>query len=340
MSTQEWINTVKATPSGAVIPMAERTGRQLFCPFTSAVHPSAEGIHEESIDWARTMGLVKSDKQVVRLRASKIGWLVSRAFPRGERRALQIASDWTVVFCLLDDLLEKMVTTGEVDAYLGMLLKAFRGSVVPEAGDAFAQAMVDLRDRMLMAGGQEWVDRFGEQLGVLFICFGMEAMNRELGLTPDVVSYLQMREVTVGLYVEFEFFELVQGITLPPEVRDHPAMRRLASKASNIVGWANDICTFEKEMEQGELHNLVLVLKRSQNLSLQEAVNRAVYIHDTEVRAFNYMQKQVPSFGPLIDAQVNEFIAMLRSWIRGHLDWAQETGRYRPVGDAAKAEAA
>jgi 5-epi-alpha-selinene synthase len=332
----------RSTPkTGKVVAMGKPSGRKLFCPFPSAVHPSVERINERSIQWARQMGLARTDKHVQKLGASKIGWLVSRAFPTGNEQALQLASDWTVVFCLLDDALETMKTSVEVDAYLGLVLNVFKGTqATPAEPDAVLRAMLDLRARMLELASGHWVDRFIEQLGVLFICFGLEAVNRELGISPDVVSYLQMREVTVGLYVEFLFFDLIAGIQLPVEVREHPAMRRLASKASNIVGWANDICTYEKEMQQGELHNLVLVLMKSESLSLAEAVEKAVYIHDSEVSAFKFMQRQVPSFGPQVDAQVKQFIAMLSSWVRGHLDWAHETGRYLPTAEGASTEAA
>ena len=326
---------------GTVVAMGQPSGRKLFCPFPSAVHPSVERINAQSIAWAAALGLVTTEKQMRKMNTAKIGWLVSRAFPQGDEKALQIASDWTVAFCLLDDVLETMQTSVEVDAYLGQVLNVFKGTMAaPAEPDAMLRAMLDLRERMLEVGGSHWVDLFIEQLGVLFICFGLEAVNRELGISPDVVSYLQMREVTVGLYLEFLFFDLIEGIRLPVEVRDHPAVRRLTSKASNIVGWANDICTYEKEMEQGELHNLVLVLMKSENIPLAEAVDKAIYIHDSEVRAFRFMQRQVPSFGAELDAQIQQFIGMLSSWIRGHLDWAHETGRYRPSTDAMNAEAA
>ena len=43
-----------------------------------------------------------------RLHRSRIAWLAARAYPRGEARLLQIAADWTTLFCLLDDHIERL----------------------------------------------------------------------------------------------------------------------------------------------------------------------------------------------------------------------------------------
>lgn len=50
-------------------------------------------------------------------------------------------------------------------------------------------------------------------------------------------------------------------------------------------------------------------------------------LHDAEVRAFEELARDLPSFG-IHHQQVLRFVAILADWIRGHLDWAVETGRY------------
>jgi hypothetical protein len=100
------------------------------------------------------------------------------------------------------------------------------------------------------------------------------------------------------------------------------------------VGWANDLFTYEKEIIQGEVHNLVLVLMNERRLTIAEAVAQTIALHDDEVRRFLQEVEQLPSFG-LDHADVQRYVEMLRCWIRGHLDWAHETGRYHPEGEPA-----
>jgi 5-epi-alpha-selinene synthase len=87
------------------------------------------------------------------------------------------------------------------------------------------------------------------------------------------------------------------------------------------------------------IHNLVLVLMNERGISLTEAVAQAVELHDNEVRSFLQCVEQLPSFGAA-DADVECYVEMLRCWIRGHLDWAHETGRYRPFEERTGEQAA
>jgi len=303
----------------------------LFCPYRPVIHPEVEAIHEQSVVWARAVGLVGSDRQAKRLSGSKIGWLVARAFPSARPSALQLAADWTTLFCMLDDRIEKIKSPRQVGSNLAGLLDAFRGGPIRSDGDRAACALQDLRRRMLEEGSPTWVAGFGDQLERLFASLVVEATDRENEKIPELSAYLAMRETSIGLYVQFELFELTNAIKLPPEVHQHPAVAALKRKACNLVGWANDIFTYEKEITHGELHNLVLVLMQAEGLSLESALDKAVALHDTEMHEFIQLEPDLPSLGIDVDEEIRSYVAMLRTWIRGHIDWGHETGRYVTV---------
>ncbi len=48
-------------------------------------------------------------------------------------------------------------------------------------------------------------------------------------------------------------------------------------------------------------------------------------MHDAEMRSFVTRSAELAARPGLA-----EYVLMLRRWVRGHLDWAVETGRYRP----------
>jgi 5-epi-alpha-selinene synthase len=309
-------------------PRASGGAPRLFCPFAPAVSPHATVVQEASLRWARTFGLVASDGALRSLGASKIGWLVARAFPEGSREVLQIAADWTTLFCLLDDLTEAPgASPVHVAAYLSRLLEVLAsGAALP--GDApAAHALLDLRRRLDPIAPPGWMTRFVARIEEIAVGFSWEAIHRARRVRPDLSMYLVMREITVGIYPQLELGELACSLTLPAEAREHPTVRRLAAAAVNAVGWSNDIFTYEKEIAQGEVHNLIEVLRVTTGSSLAEAVAAAVAKHDAEVRTFLELERRLPSFGDA-DADVRRYVAILRSWIRGHLDWAHETGRY------------
>jgi hypothetical protein len=301
----------------------------LYCPFTPNVHADASAVHEGSVLWARSLGMLPTEQHVRSVQKGKVGWLIARAFPTAMLKGLQLVSDWTMLFCVLDDYIEKLPTSAQVESYLQNLLGLFRADIEGSFADPFALGMMDLRQRLLAMGPSCHFERFAARLGEMFAANVAEARNRERGQIPDYASYVELREVTIGLQVMFALAELLEGFNLSDCIREHPALQRLATRTSIIVGWANDLFTYEKEIIQGEMHNLVMVLMTERKLTISEAVAQAVALHDDEVKSFLQEVEQLPSFG-IANAAVQRYVTMLQCWIRGHLDWAHETGRYRP----------
>jgi hypothetical protein len=280
-----------------------------------------------SVEWAERFALIHGEKQKHHLHRSKIAWLVGRAFPEASLEGLQVASDWTTLFCLLDDRIEDpLLHPIEASMLLSKWLEAFRSGVASQ--DPISEAFADLHHRMKPAS-QSFV-LFLSRLEELCLCFSWEAIHRRQGVTPDLETYLHMREISVGLYAEFALSGFTDGLELPSKVLSHPSLQRLMSLASRAVGCANDLFTYEKELQQGELHNLVHVLMTRQALTKEEAIDRAVKIHDDAVREFFISLQKIPSFEEH-DLSVHRFVSILQSWMVGHLEWAKETGRYQPT---------
>ena len=79
---------------------------ELYCPFEWGLNPYVEIVQTASVGWAERVGLVQSDTQRSQLARSKIGWLESLVFHSARLDVLQLATDWTTLFCLLDDYVE------------------------------------------------------------------------------------------------------------------------------------------------------------------------------------------------------------------------------------------
>lgn len=302
----------------------------LCVPFASALHPEVELVQARSVRWARDLGLVGEGAGLDRLRRSRIAWLAARAYPRGDVRTLQIAADWTTLFCLLDDHIERLPGAAAVAEELAVLAARLESGASAGDDTPMRRAMLDLRERLL-AEGAEYLRRFQARVRELFAAFVAEAAERSAGRIPDPDGYVPMREVTVGLHVEFVIGELIAEVGLSPIARRHPLRVALARAASNIVGWANDIYTHEKEIQQGEVHNLVFVLAKAEDLALAEALARAVEMHDREVEEFVALVRAVEVDVRIADADrdaLRRYAAMMTAWVRGHLDWGRETGRY------------
>jgi hypothetical protein len=112
-------------------------------------------------------------------------------------------------------------------------------------------------------------------------------------------------------------------------VAEQALLQRMVQACNNIVCWSNDLFSCAKEARQGDVHNLVLVLQHAQQLSLQEAINEAVRMHNEEVAIFVALEKLLPLKGLESDYELLRYVSVLRSWIIGNYDWStKDTGRY------------
>ncbi len=303
----------------------------LYCPFPSAVSDRAETVQQHTIEWVRRFNLLTGEAAGKSLSAAKFGVLVARSYPNAPLEELQIISDWIGFFLILDDLSERDMgkQTDKLAALYASLLDILKGrDVAAKEEPALAHALQDIRERLLQKAPPGWMLHFIPRVEECWNSWVWEATNRAKDMTPDVATYTKMRPLTVAFYPLFALIEIAEEITLPAKVREHSAVRELELRASREVGWANYIISLKKELAEGESHNLVLLLHSQEGLPLQKAVERVAQMHDSEVKAFIALEQQLPSFGGQVDGDLKRYVSALRFIMRGHLDWALESGRY------------
>ena len=133
-----------------------------------------------------------------------------------------------------------------------------------------------------------------------------------------------MRPVTVGLRID-ALFSRADGVVLPWAVRAQAQVLTLTRLADEVVCWANDLVSLDKELRQGDVHNLVQVPRHARGYSLRTAVAQANRRHDeTRARYLEAEQGVRARFGG--DPRDARYLKLLR----GIHDWALASGRYRP----------
>jgi hypothetical protein len=178
-----------------------------------------------------------------------------------------------------------------------------------------------------------WMDRFAVSVAEYFDAAVWEARNRERGVWPNSATYIQMRPYTGALYTVLNLIDLAEAVILPLVVRKHPAYQALMLITNNVVCWCNDLFSLPKERAYDDVHNLALILQHQEDISLQEAVNRVARLVQQEVERFIALENDLPSFGAEADGLVRRFVAVLRAWMRGNLDWSYESGRYQGAAE-------
>jgi hypothetical protein len=134
-----------------------------------------------------------------------------------------------------------------------------------------------------------------------------------------------MRRSTSGVLPCLALIELTDGVELPLSVRDDAAVRRLIEITNDVISWSNDIFSAEKELREGDFHNLVILLMGELSCDVDVASRAVAKMHDGIVAEFERIEARLDQRNTVL----KRYVAVLKAWMRGNLDWSILSGRYR-----------
>lgn len=318
-------------PEAVLDPTVRRkTYVDLAYPWLAPPVPRALAVERAARAWVVEQGLLREDQLERRFDPVNVGLLTALSYPRaaGERQEL-IAQLLAWIF-IQDDVFDEAVA-GHDPARLRVVLDGYaavlRGAPLPAGASTSTVALASLRERIAALADPMWMDWFCESMRGFWIDGIVEETRiRSLGITPDRRTYTRMRVQSIGVLPFIDLVELANGYTLPRVVCADPSVMRLRLRTAEIISWANDVFSYEKERRAGDPNNLVHVLMHHEKLSLADAVDRVVRIHDREVLAFEREVRLLPYLGAI--PQLDDFVQGHRDWMRGALDWQRLSRRY------------
>src|SRR3954469_2557387 len=144
----------------------------VLCAFDSESNALDHLVTDHSVGWAVSLGLVPPHG-MAEVAGMDLGHLVGYGFPNADYEQLRLIGDWAVFQTVLQD------ERGSAED-LELLLAVLRAEPVP-AGDPRAEAMADLRGRLLALGGQDWLASFTDEVARMFAGFTREALDDHHG---------------------------------------------------------------------------------------------------------------------------------------------------------------
>jgi 5-epi-alpha-selinene synthase len=306
------------------------------CPFPSELSPHADAVEHHSERWAFRFGLASTPSVAARLRAGRYGRLAARVYPRGELIGTTIAGDWITWLFLFDDLCDEQ-QLGREPARLEARTRRLAAAHVDEAfapTDPFERAIANLGRRFRSRANPESWQRLRGSIEGYFGSLVWEAENRAAHRSPTTDEYIAMRPLTSAMTIVFDIADVTDGIDLAASARQNKALAELARSANYVVCWTNDIVSATKESAAGDVHNLVLAMCAERGLAVDDAIREASAKLDAEIERYLALEASVRAIGTRIPSMAR-YLAMLRSWMRGYMDWVLETRRYGDVSREA-----
>lgn len=309
---------------------------RLSCPFPELISPFADKVHKHTLEWVQHFQLVTEENAYEHLRLSKFGRLAARAYPNAALDRLEIISDWNTWLFIIDDQCDESGLgkhPDQLSALHSRCLKVLFGNKPAHEEIPLVHALHNIYTRLQPLASQAWLARFAKSASDYFEATLWEAQNRYHNRWPNIDSYIRMRPYSGGLYTDIELIEISENIHFPCIVRSDPCINELATITNNVVCWCNDVISIRKEKAHGDIHNLVLIMQQELQISLNEALERVKKLIDAQIKKFQLLEKKPPQFTELSEQDLVCFIAVLRSWMRGNLDWAFESKRYDSAPD-------
>ncbi|WP_326602497.1 terpene synthase family protein [Streptomyces sp. NBC_01800] len=311
----------------------------IYCPFPQQTNPHVAHTRAHLDSWTRSTGLVHRDSARERFEQADFGAFVGMVYPTANAENLDLVADWFVWLFLVDDQLD--------DGHLGRspdrvrdvvaLMRAVvqgtgAGPLPDEELPAAVVALTDLWERTTPNAAAHWLRRFAWHLiTYLTTATTWEAGNRAEGVVPSEETYIAKRRHTGAIHVCMDLIEIVAGIQAPESIHNDPRFIVALEASCNVVCWANDVYSYEKEQVLGEIHNLVHLVRHHRGYGKQQALEHVCAEIARETERFLAAEAELVTAYPLLSGMLVPYLNGMRSWMRGNLDWSRQTPRYNPA---------
>jgi 5-epi-alpha-selinene synthase len=306
----------------------------LYCPFPSQINKYADVLEDYAFEWVIRFELLFNESTYKRFSKTNFFLLTSCAYPHYQLEELKIGNDWLSWLFIWDDhcdLSDFKNQPEKLKVVHNRFLEIFTGAEATSKDIPLTHALSDIRQRMLRIWGAKYFHLLIPCLEDYFNGCVLQASNHSKLTTPDLNTYIKTRRLSVAGDLVLAWVEYFNQLKIPNILRKHDIIKKLNEIAINILAWCNDIFSFPKELASNDVHNLVLVLHYQHQLSLEQALEYAVGMHNQELQALLNLEASLPSFGEEIDAELAKYISGIHDWIRGNFDWSKKTARYNSV---------
>ncbi|TFK84898.1 terpenoid synthase [Polyporus arcularius HHB13444] len=295
-------------------------------PYPLRVNRHGQRVSEESKQWLLA-GCQLSKKRRAAFDGLKGGLLTAECYPLVDYDQLRVCCDFINYLFNLDDICEKMdseraaITANE-------LIGALRNPHDFRPTSAVGTLTQCFWSRLTATGSLSAQKRFIDTFELYFRAVTQQVKDKASNTIPDLESYIAMRRDTSGCKPCWALIEYANNLDLPDWVMEHPVVEGLGDAANDLVTWSNDIFSYNVEQARGDTHNMIVVVQNQEGLELQAAIDYVGSLCFGCIDRFEALRRDLPSWGPEIDAQLQVYIDGLADWMIGNLVWSFETTRY------------
>jgi germacradienol/geosmin synthase len=313
----------------------------LSLPFSLRINPHHDVAEEASRSWFRSMGFDNLERVMHEYESNRSCDLVARAFPDAGQLELEHLTNLVFWMFLLDDGLDQGALSLSSDEGRKRLERMFSLLSAP-AGEARPQTPLERSGVLMIAPMLEAMTGEGgrrllEEIRMLFSWVAHEVQRRSCAELPDLLAYAHQRRFTSAARVVFRAGEYANHAEVPAVFHQSRLFETLQDSATDVITLVNDLISYEKEAEYGEINNYVVVCQQLLGSSIDDAVAFLLALLDARLQCFQRERKRVAGF---IEKHtfsnderqaIRRYVQMLEDWMSANLDWSLRVPRYNDL---------
>lgn len=309
----------------------------IFLPFLNETRPGFDPENPEN-DPVETstrafidrFHLYDSEVQRQRLRVMWSGGLTARMYPRGRDDLRQVGSDFIAwAFAFDDEYCDEGAYSRDPAKLIQAAMEIQRSVESPEhapSSDRYVLAMGDIRGRLDTLAPPEQVGRFVEGIRTYMMIEMWKAVNHR----PSLNDYVLMRMHGGGALAFPVLVHIIAGVEISQNEYENRSIRALTELASLIFPMDNDPLAYTKEMDRSldREHNLLMVVRREKNYTVEQAVD---YFLELRARLVSLFVRIKEATLRTASPTVREYIEGLELYTSGAFMWSRTCPRYASV---------
>ncbi|MGV0583753.1 terpene synthase family protein [Mycobacteroides chelonae] len=302
-------------------------------------HPDAGVVIEQSHKWCRhsLTGLLPAEGFAAILKEQASLW-TAYVLPTASYDFILAAAQFTEYLSILDNALVDRHRLGSDPEYAGDLKAAidvlfadgcYDHSLVNAELVAWFSPLADCLHTIRQYLTPSTWTRFGAEVERFFIGCVEEVVYRNSAAVYSYSEYLRMRRNSVGMGM---YFALGEALVCPTASAHYGAIGkqyhdRLLAVALDHIALANDLFSFRAEADANDPVNAVATLVLSEQLTVQDAVDRVGIEVQNNENAFRKILHQTRCDLGETDP-VSAYGELLWHMMCGNVDWSFRTTRY------------
>ncbi|TQF06442.1 hypothetical protein E6W39_34900 [Kitasatospora acidiphila] len=300
----------------------------------------AEAHHRRWMEEFRMLGSRMSATSYARW---DVADLTALTYPDCAAEDLALATDLMGFYFIFDD---------EFDGPLGrhpaesaelcdQLIAVLHGAPAP-ADSPCVRGFESIWQRISQGMSPRWLARAAYSWESYLASHPAEAASRLAGAAPDRTPFLFLRRGTSAMETVLDTVERVGRFEVCPTAFHSPALRELRQLAADIAPLSNDVHSYQQEVPRGDVNNLVMVVQRERDCTLDEA--SALALAEVQLKADRMAQllDELPhtyrslELDPAQEETARRYADGMVALVSGYLDWEGRTVRYRSEQTAGR----